>query len=450
MDVHTSQHPCAGIRVSISKITTLEYSSPARSMTSAITAINRIPQYASEAVLTYTGDLAAEKWVSVVDLDYNEANPCVTGTVAAATADSTHSGALQAASGEYSVTIPQSTLLDESKTYAVCYAETSGASNDVTWRDSNIRLLMSKILSIHSHAVTHTTYGQIANVDSLQITYLGSLVNQKWLAFADQSLSGQDPCASPDVPVSISDALHSGHYQAASGSKVVTLDTTAMDTSTTFALCYTEATDVTYFFGRWPFSDASRSYLPDMTVSWVDSGLRMTVSKISAIEYQDELPYGEAKRSFTSTNVPAPTNRLPQVADVDIRYIGDVDNYKWLSLVDSTLTGLNGNDPCVSGAVAAPITADATHTGALQASIGTKLVTVPQAVLLDETKVFAVCYAEVDGATTDTSWADSYIRLETSKVQSIVAHSVTHKTVGQLPSQAELLVTYTGVSSTCL
>ena len=70
----------------------------------------------------------------------------------------------------------------------------------------------------------------------------------------------------------------------------------------------------------------------------------------------------------------AATNRLPQVADTVVTYVGDLDNSKWVSLVDSTL---NSNNPCVEGSVAAGNDigggiggADDTHTSALLAASG--------------------------------------------------------------------------------
>ena len=56
-------------------------------------------------------------------------------------------------------------------------------------------------------------------------------------------------------------------------------------------------------------------------------------------------------------------------------------------------------------------------------------VTVPQATtssLLGHDKLFAVCYAVIDGTIADSSWADSYIRLSVSKVKSIASLGVTH------------------------
>ena len=117
---------------------------PARSISATWAGNNVIPQ-AAGVLLTYSGTLDNAKWLSLVDATYNSVHdaathvevalPCSLGTVAAAGADSTHSGSLRAVSGTKVVTIPQSTLLDETKTYAVCYAVNDGTSSD-TWSDT--------------------------------------------------------------------------------------------------------------------------------------------------------------------------------------------------------------------------------------------------------------------------------------------------------------------------
>merc|ERR1719502_2092780 len=78
----------AGIRLTISKITTLTYgtestSFPIRTMTSTNTAAatNTLPQVANKAIVTYAGGLAADKWLSMVDSTLNNGNPCVRWTV---------------------------------------------------------------------------------------------------------------------------------------------------------------------------------------------------------------------------------------------------------------------------------------------------------------------------------------------------------------------------------
>jgi len=119
-------------------LTSLTYGSPARTMGTTLAGINTIPQVGDTQV-TYGGTLGNAKWVSLVDATLNVVNniavPC-DKAVASVVADSTHSGSVQAAAGTKVITIPQYFLLDSSKTYAVCYAETDGTATDATWTDS--------------------------------------------------------------------------------------------------------------------------------------------------------------------------------------------------------------------------------------------------------------------------------------------------------------------------
>jgi hypothetical protein len=217
----------------VSKITTLTYGSPVKTMTSTNTAaaINRLPQVA-DMVLTYTGDLEAYKWLSLVDSTLNYDNPCLTGTVAAVAADSYNSGAQRATSGTRAVNIPQAAgdLLSEFKSYAVCYAETDGTTSDSTWADSYIRMKISLVQSISSHLLTHTTYGHIASVGSsevgwdgtsytdkavtdLKLTHAGTLSTAKWVTLVDSTLNTIFPCADGNVAAATAGTTQSGPIQ---------------------------------------------------------------------------------------------------------------------------------------------------------------------------------------------------------------------------------------------
>merc|ERR1712205_99880 len=123
-------------------------------------AINRMPQVA-DAIITYVGELADAKYISIVDASLLSNNPCANAAVAGAAADTLHSGVVTAAAGTKAATIPQATgkLLDDTKTFALCYAETSGSTVDSTWRDSYVRVRMSKIETFSSHQVSHKTDG---------------------------------------------------------------------------------------------------------------------------------------------------------------------------------------------------------------------------------------------------------------------------------------------------
>jgi len=122
-------------------------------------------------LVTYTGDLVAERWISLVDVTLNGNNPCVAGSLAAHAANTVHSGAVQAAAGTTEITIPQTTLLDATKTFTVCYSESTGTVYDETWRDSYIHLVMSKIETVSAHLLTHWTTAHIANHVDVVVKY---------------------------------------------------------------------------------------------------------------------------------------------------------------------------------------------------------------------------------------------------------------------------------------
>jgi hypothetical protein len=137
----------SGIRVSVTKIWNMQYASGAtgpacsqptqgpknanckldtkpRDMTSVPLATNMLPQ-AANMKLTYRGTLATAQYISLVDASLNSGNPCASGAVAGANADTVHSGPIQAGASSTEITIPQSSLLDASKMYAVCYDDSS-------------------------------------------------------------------------------------------------------------------------------------------------------------------------------------------------------------------------------------------------------------------------------------------------------------------------------------
>ena len=178
--------------------------------------------------------------------------------------------------------------------------------------------------------------------------------------------------------------------QAGTSTKIVVVDTSRLSASSAFSLCYTE--DV-----------------GDETATWVDSGLRIFISKVASLNY------GSPIRNMPSTNVAPGTNTLPQVTGITWTYQGDLGTAKWMSLVDSTL---NSNNPCVVASVASAAE-DSTHSGEQQALAGTRRITFPQSQLLNETKLFAVCYAETDGGDTDSTWRDSYVRVTMSKIEKL-------------------------------
>ena len=294
--------------------------------------------------------------------------------------------------------------------------------------------------------MTYQTSGQIAKYSGLTLTYTGTLANNKWISLVDASLESNNPCTGGIAYSAIGTALgwrlrglhsamtpadgkHSSPKQAGDSNKLVTVDTMPLDTTKTFAVCYTEGTGV-------------------MLDSWYDSGVRFTISKVSTVVYGEAT--GRTAR-ITTSGVFNGNDQFPQVAGLTLRYTGDLADNKWVALVDARS---NSNKPCEIPATAAA-TADATHTGAVRAPGSSKTVTIPQSTLLTETdaprtNLYALCYAETDGSTTDATWADSWIRFGISKVQSVSVTSgglegaFSFGTYGSVAKTATLKMTYTG------
>jgi hypothetical protein len=411
------------------------------------TPTNRLPQgYESQSVwqsmyLTYiaqdTTQFGTSKYFALVATTVNSGNPCVRATDPTASADTLHSGALQAEDlpigGENSnkkgrtIAIPQggaSKQLDATKEFTVCYSIGDG-SDDVTdskWRDSYVRLKISKVESLTTYAVTHVTTGMVPNVkmiDKMKFTYRGSLPNGKYLALVDASLQNGLPCVGSeagktrpgDDSVYASWAHRSTHTGAHSntGQKfIVTFSTYHLDTSKTFAVCYSDGTGT------------------NTDTLWADSGLRVTVPKVRAVTYESGAIGPDTKldtQPRIMTSVPYDTNRLPQAENMKLTYVGDLPAGKHISLVDITVAGNRQyehtrKNPCVYPyAAAAPSTNEHPHngfnagstsfSGVTTAPAGTKEATISQAPLsnralanknLDGSQAeFAVCYAEGDG-----------------------------------------------------
>jgi len=356
----------SGIRLTISRLASLTYGNqlgsvmqPERTMTgeNVPSTFNRIPQVANiqlsyaptpAAGISYGSTLIYSKWVSMVDVTLNSYNPCIVydsavpGLHAGAMDDSVHSGVMQDISGTYSLRLPQATLLDDTKTYAVCYAMTDGSLYDSTWQDSYLRLKISKLQSVSSHSVTHVTLGQIANVGTLNLAYQGTIANNMWVSLVDQTLGSSYPCDDATITTASADAAHSGAIQAGASDKTLVFSTLGLSTSLTFAVCFTEG-------------DGSSS------AAWLDSAVRVQIAKLTTIEYGLFYP-----RTFTSENVVAPTSRLPQQANTSLTYAGVLPSGRWLSLVQDSF---NTHNPCVDGQVAAA-PADNAHSGVMYDSAG--------------------------------------------------------------------------------
>lgn len=302
--------------------------------------------------MTYAGPLDAGKWISIVKDTINSNNPCVLGSDAAGAADAHHSGPLQP-SGQYNgtrtIVIPQTAaLLDIDARFAICYAEGDGSASDSTWRDSYIRMGVTKLYQVMSLQVTHTTWGQVDSRPQLPITLSGGLADDSTVSLVESTLNNGQPCESSSAAAA-ADSQHSGPVK--SSSYQATLDTSSMDTASEYAVCYAEGTGTT------------------ADTSWSDSGIRLTLSRVS------EIFYGLPQRSFTTVSSTT-ERRLPRADGVVFHYAGLLPGGNRFSLVRETL---ENNNPCMTASHAAHA-ADANHSGVVQSSL-TKVVTISTSVL---------------------------------------------------------------------
>jgi hypothetical protein len=496
----------SGIRFTISQLSGIKYSgftaataaahgktarliqSRAAALQPADQVVARVLPQMFDVPLTYVGQLPVASYISLVAIrntaEYNYQNPCVNPAVAAAEADSTHSGAvagchsfvglctgdvqtrynsphapnhptIDTITGNKEVTIPQDLdFLESNQTFTVCYSDGDGTVNDPNWRDSYIHVTMSKIDSLTASSVVHYDHGMVADHDStvpLQAQYNGELAEGALLSLVDENLNSNNPCIDPTVAAATASSQSTGATAAdpASGT-VVPLVTTDLGVSYQFALCYSDDGGTTYY----------------------DSGIRLQKSQLQQLRYNEhQLPAGQFTRDMTSsrgfvgegTNYYAEyshtnMNQLPQAGptpsldQLDYRYRGDLDGAKWVSFVDSTL---NNNEPCVLAAIAGQA-ASGQASGVVQA-LSDKSFNFSHTVInnLDPTKTFTLCYNPANGdagpdpeyagmGQLPESWKDSYIRMSVSQIEHIYAHQVEHRTQGHIANNEAVGLTYVG------
>jgi len=370
----------------------------------------RLPQ-TQNVEIKYVGTLLAGQFLSVVDDSINNNNPCVNTSEAAAPADTLHSGPVQPTgpnAGTKVLVIPQTqALLDASALtqFAVCYADGTGTTSDATWRDSYIRLKISKLYSITSKRVSHNTWGQIDGAPALSIQLAGGLSSSSWLAISESSQSNFHPCSQAEAGLP-SDAYHTGPSQATS--HVVVMNTTGLDASREYGVCYAEG-------------DGSTG-----DTTWKDSGMRVTVPKVHL------LTYGRPSRSFTSSAL-GNARLLPRATGVVVTYSGILPAFKYFALVDETLESYN---PCMTASV--PSTSVDTQHSGIVTSASLKILTFDTEPL-NVSLTYALCYAE-----TDSTWRDSYMRVQLQKIRSISSSGVDVTTTGTFPFALKLEVSYAG------
>lgn len=192
-----------------------------------------------------------------------------------------HSGAVQAPSGSRTVVIPQrydgggSTVrnrLDYTKTFAVCYSTATGSDGSITdgnWRDSYIRVTLSKIKTLAmlhtgypNSKVNITTIGTFANVPSLELQWDGSLLYDQYIKLTAASANTDAPCdKSMHDGTGLTTEVTTPTLRSLSASKRVTFDTASIanpnQVTGFFAVCYATGTGI------------------QTDTTWRDSGIRL-------------------------------------------------------------------------------------------------------------------------------------------------------------------------------
>jgi len=259
-------------------------------------------------------------------------------------------------------------FLQEATLFTVCFASTSGDTDDPSWRDSYIRMHMSKITSVSAAGLTHATYGTLARISPLVLTYNGHVENGRWLSIVDGGLNNDAPCTDSRVAAGPSDTLHSGLLQARVNTTVVDIAAASLSDTVTFAVCYCE--EITC----------------NATTLWTDTGIRLRISQVKAATHW-------IKRS---TGMPM----LSVMGTLSL-------STSYLSLVDGSR---NNNNPCISQSDV-EANAGTHHSGSKALIAGTKDVEMWHIWSMDTSKVYALCYSEDISATNDISWRDTNIRI---------------------------------------
>ena len=247
----------------------------------------------------------------------------------------------------------------------MCYSETqiddAAAAYNWQWRDSYIRLRVTKLYSLSQNlgkwpgiagsTITHKQFGQLPYMGDgwtgLDITMDGSLAADAWISLVDSTelstatvahgVTYYHPCTTASFAGAPADSTHSGPVQANS-SVISTLDTTILDpNSKTYALCYAEGGT----------GDATG-------YAWKDSGMRFTISKIQKVQYSSG-HVGTPQKDIDS--VFRMTNRLPQKEYTTITYVGDaqLSSGLWFSIVranDDSTAVTHNNNPCMDNTYA--------------------------------------------------------------------------------------------------
>jgi len=448
---------------------------------------------AKDMIYTYVGEAATggntiqtQAFVSLVDATAIEGNPCADPEYCAAAESSNRTGPVKAGTGTRTVTFPQANSFlgaQGEQMFAVCYTfgpgpGTPGSISDSTWRDSYIRLKVSKVHSVESYAISHITTGMIASKPALSIKTVGTVAATSKIALVDETLNNYQPCVGAQtslIPKASPSGATEGSEQQYSGvstyntDNLHTVPTKKLNADKVFAVCYTE--------GAGDAADAG----------WTDSAVRLNTPKVTSLSYGTPARLIAAQSCFgddpsitladcqSKSGSTAYYNALlPRASNVKITYGGPehgtgLGSQKWIALIEQRehLGGASGggtgqeNNPCRDGnAIVRSTETGGTaaeggkrlYTGVLQAATGTNDITIPQQYshggnidnYLDNNSTFAVCYAETSGLANDATWRDSYIRVRFQKIHTVTASGVVVDTIGSFGSVPSLEVRWTG------
>jgi len=501
---HDSTWYDSGIRVTVSKIVSLHYNREQQTEVAEEVYMrtwlstnkadgaddtypvvtNRLPLVEDDTPLTiqYRGFLPDGATVSIVSAANFIREPCASAFVAEGASDTQHHLASSATLADFTVDtgstngyLSGSDNNGNNQLFAVCYKDES-ATIDM-WKDSHIRLMASKIHYLESYGIKHYTTGMVSNKESLRVYTQGRLATSGislYLMQEDHASypSKQRPCGQDPSSTAVGVAA-TGNTDGA-----FTLDTTLLNYTQVYALCYAES---------------GGGFRGSYDSTWQDSGVRLTLPRVTSVTYSaparhitsascfsgdlwgvadcnpsktclGEICAGGDPSVLCAADATESCAVLPHhdgVAAAGNQIIIDgpaVSDVTFVSLVWQEL-GVQDNNPCRDARVASAAaisagTADARlHSGTLATTIsdGVMTATIPQLSdsngntnLLQFDGTFAICYTNGDGSDSDANWRDSYVRIILSKVEYVQASDMVVTTRGMFANVPSLRVSWHG------
>jgi hypothetical protein len=243
-----------------------------------------------------------------------------------------------------------------------------------------------------------------SSLEYTNLRYDGPLPDGAFISLVDNTLStdSNNPC-SPVEAGHIPDQLHSGAMKGTVDGLKGSADGTVVrlkQNSSGVLLQATKEFAVCYTTGNGNETDAG----------WTYANIVVRTSRLSRLDIYDK-KFRSCGTGEASSGVVERPCVIPNHPDLVIRYYGTIDNDRWVSLVDSTLSS---GDPCNDPFEAAGYK-DSSHSGSRLAA--GNLVTVDTA-SLDASKTFAVCYSE-NGGIKSSLWRDAGMRVRRSQITSV-------------------------------